>query len=183
MSVGFPAIDSYSNTIPTRTLDPTTTSGFTEDANVTHAYYTQLSDGWFMQSGRTTTASLDRDGRLGTVSYRFRMQFAGWDGGPKNIWVTAHEFGSLIFLEFEGSGVGDNMTAAPIVANTLPVSLRPAFPKNGTLCVASNGANGFGAVVVNDGVITIYGGAIGTNFTNAAAGGFYNFSIMYDRRV
>jgi hypothetical protein len=38
-------------------------------------------------------------------------------------------------------------------------------------------------VVVNDGVITIYGGAIGTNFTNAAAGGFYNFSIMYDRRV
>ena len=181
MSVGFPAIDSYHNTIPTRTLDPTTVSGFTEDANVTHAYYTQLSDGWMMQSGRTTTASLDRDGRLRTVSYRFQLPFAGWASGDKNAWVKVHEFGDLIVLEVDGC-VGADMTAAPITADTLPASLRPTSPKYGVISVLNNGANAIGTVYIVDSFVSIYGGAIGTNFTNAAGGGFSSFSITYDRR-
>jgi hypothetical protein len=136
-----------------------------------------------MQSGRTTTASLDRDGRLGTVSYRFQMQFKGWAAGPQNIWVTAHEFGSLVILDFAGSTVGTNMSAASIDSGDLPVSLRPAFVKHSTLSITNNAANTIGTVTIMNGNVTIYAGGINTIFTNGAAGGFYPFTVMYDRRT
>jgi len=182
MSLGFPAVDSYLNTIPTRTLDDTTDSGFTEDPNVTHAYYTQLSDGWFMQSGRTTTASLDRDGRVRTVSYRFRMKFSNWDD-DQDIWVIAHEFGDLITLHFGSTLLNKNATAGPISSLELPASLRPAGPVYGVVNVRNNGANAIGSVYILNGTVSVYAGAVGTNFTNAAVGGFYPFTVTYDRRL
>ena len=186
MSVGFPLVTEYRNMVPTRTLDPTTTSGFAEDPNVTHAHFTQLSDGWIMHSGRTSTAYLDRQGRLGTVTYRFWLPFTNWIfAGDPLISVTVHEFGDLIVLDFGPSQQTANIDAALPISNSaeLPVSLRPKVRKTKVINVLDNGAQKLGTVEIVGGDITIWAGPLGTNFTPAALGGFLNFQMIYNKNV
>jgi hypothetical protein len=184
MALWFPKVDRYIDTVAVRTLDPATPSGFVEDVNVTHAHFMQQSDGWIMRSGRTTTASLDRQGRLSTLSYRFWMPFTGWAGPDQHIAITAHEFGNLIVLDFGPSLQNVNIAAATSIDSAgqdIPASLRPVVRKTAVVNVLDDGDQKLGTVELKAGKFSIWAGPLGTPFTANALGGFLNFQMVYDK--
>jgi len=90
----------------------------------------------------------------------------------------------VVILDVETSDVTKNTTAATITSSALPKSLRPASVKYGVANVISNNVAALGGVTVGtNGVITVSNGVPGATFGNAQAGGFRNFTIMYDKRT
>lgn len=183
MATAFPRETSIVGNVIRRQVDATTTSGFVEEPNISHAYYRQLSDGWTLTTGDSINAWLDRFARVHTVSYQFQLTFSNW-AVPQNIWVTCHELGDMVLLDVASSDFTANTTAATITSTALPVSLRPVSAKYGQLTTRDNGTPSIGTFSIGtDGVITICPDIYLSTFTNAAAGGFMQFSVMYDKRT
>jgi hypothetical protein len=151
-----------------------------------HAYFRQNADGWGVTSGHGIDAGADSIGRVHTVNYQVPLVWTNWGagaGGDQTTKATVHEHGHHIVIDVAASAVDKACTAATITSSALPKALRPKAAKMGTVCVVNNATEVIGTYTVSTGgVITISNGVAGTNFA-AAAGGFHQFTIEYDRRT
>jgi len=183
MAAGFPKEFEFIGNVPVRRVDNTTASGFVEEPHVYHSIYMQLSDGWTLSSGHNVDAWLDKYGRVHTVSYKFQLGFRNWDD-PQAVWVTCHEFGDMVVLDVETSDVTKELNDGPIVSDPLPKSLWPASRKHGMAYTRSGVVNMVGVVMIgDDGVITVTSDFKGDDFADGDLGGFYQFTVMYDKRA